>query len=192
MSIREINEVRLYGNLVMDPSFQEETSSSQARTYFRMAVNHENRKVDEPWYFDVVCWDRLGKAVARFCEKGKEVYVEGTLESRSIRVDGKNLLVCHIKASRVKFGDSSKKQRAPQPLSSSERPLQSSSAPSVPPEYGTDSLPPIEDPYLDESPEEESNASLAEVVGAIGEDRVLELIKELTLKKLQDEERSRF
>lgn len=195
MSNHSYNRITLIGNLAMFPDFREPTETSQARAWFRMVVDREGRNNDKKDYVDVVSWDKLAKNVAEHCEKGMEVLVEGSLETRF--VDGVKGLVSHVKATKVKFMNRAKKNQrqgpVPTPLSTRERP-RSSEEPSG--YYGSPDEENLGNPYEDEDEGEELEAldvsSLGKLTETLGPEKVVDLLKTLALKKLEEQGRSRF
>ncbi len=85
--MRSINKVILIGNLTRDPEMRR-TPNEQYVATFGMATNREwmtkdGRKQASSEFHDVVCWGRLAEIANQFLKKGKAVYVEGYLKTRS-------------------------------------------------------------------------------------------------------------
>lgn len=88
MASRGLNKVLLIGNLGADPEMRY-TPSGKAVTTFRLAVNRTRRdqasgdqQRDTQW-FTVVAWENLAEICNRYLSKGKQVYVEGRLQTRT-------------------------------------------------------------------------------------------------------------
>jgi single-strand DNA-binding protein len=88
MASRGLNKVLLIGNLGADPEMRY-TPSGKAVTTFRIAVNRTRRDAgsgeqqkDTQW-FNVVAWEQLAEFCTRYLAKGRSVYVEGRLQTRS-------------------------------------------------------------------------------------------------------------
>lgn len=88
MAARGLNKVMLIGNLGADPEMRY-TPSGKAVTTFRVAVNRTWRdsssgqqQQDTQW-FRIVTWEQLAEICARYLTKGRQVYVEGRLQTRS-------------------------------------------------------------------------------------------------------------
>jgi single-strand DNA-binding protein len=82
-----LNKVMLIGNLGADPEMRF-TANGSAVTNFRMAVGRTFRtpdgdRRDETEWFSVVCWNKLAEIVGQHLRKGRKVYVEGRLQTRS-------------------------------------------------------------------------------------------------------------
>ncbi len=87
---RGLNKVQIIGNLGADPEMRY-TPSGSAVTNFRVAVGRNRRgpdgnMIDETEWFRCVAWDSPSYKLAEICNeylrKGKQVYVEGRLQSR--------------------------------------------------------------------------------------------------------------
>jgi single-strand DNA-binding protein len=88
MASRGLNKVMLIGNLGADPEMRY-TPTGKAVTTFRIAVNRTWRdqasgeqQRDTQW-FNIVTWQQLAEFCSRYLSKGRSVYVEGRLQTRS-------------------------------------------------------------------------------------------------------------
>ena len=82
-----LNKVTLIGNLGADPELRH-TQSGQAVCNMRMATtetwndkNTGERQERTEWH-TLVVWGKLGETCAQYLGKGRQVYVEGGLQSR--------------------------------------------------------------------------------------------------------------
>lgn len=85
--MRSVNKVILIGNLTRDPETKQ-TQNSQTVVTFSIATNREwvtrdGRKQSMTEYHDLVAWAKLADICDRYLKKGKLVYVEGYLKTRS-------------------------------------------------------------------------------------------------------------
>ncbi len=85
--MRCVNKVILIGNLTRDPELRQ-TTNGQSIVTFGLATNREwmtkdNRKMNSAEYHEIVAWAKLGEICNQFLKKGKLVYVEGYLKTRS-------------------------------------------------------------------------------------------------------------
>jgi len=85
--MRSVNKVILIGNLTRDPEMRQ-TSNGQMVTTFCIATNREwstkdSNKHSLAEYHDIVAWARLAEICSKYLKKGKLVYVEGYLKTRS-------------------------------------------------------------------------------------------------------------
>jgi len=81
--VPSLNKVQIMGNLGADPETRL-TANGNAITSFRVAVNERwgEDKEDTEW-FSVVTWNKLAEVCGKHLEKGRGVYVEGRLKTRS-------------------------------------------------------------------------------------------------------------
>ncbi|MCF8062927.1 MAG: single-stranded DNA-binding protein [Deltaproteobacteria bacterium] len=83
-----VNKVILVGNLGADPEVRYTTAGSAVAT-FRIATSEEWRdkssgeKQSRTEWHRVVAFGRLGEICGEFLHKGKQVYLEGRLQTRS-------------------------------------------------------------------------------------------------------------
>ena len=82
-----INKVILVGNLGRDPEVRS-TPSGQPVSNFTLATNRVyndregNRQKQTEWH-NIVCWGRQAEIAGQYLTKGKQIYVEGRLQTRS-------------------------------------------------------------------------------------------------------------
>jgi single-strand DNA-binding protein len=82
-----LNKAMIIGNLGRDPEMRY-TQSGQAVTQFTVAVNRNYKDSSGEWkeeteWFRVVAWAALAERTAEYLRKGRKVYVEGRLQTRS-------------------------------------------------------------------------------------------------------------
>lgn len=80
-----LNKVSLIGNLGQDPELRQ-TNGGTAVCTLRLATN-ERRKNGDNWedhveWHSVVCFGRTAENVEKFCSKGKQLYIEGRIQTR--------------------------------------------------------------------------------------------------------------
>jgi single-strand DNA-binding protein len=85
--MKSVNKVILLGNLTRDPELRY-TEHSKAVCVFGLATNRSwttetGEKREEPEYHRLVAWDKLAELCDKYLRKGRKVYVEGRLQSRS-------------------------------------------------------------------------------------------------------------
>ncbi len=108
--MRGINKVILLGRATRDTELRS-TGSGTPVSNIRLATNRVTRAKDgelkeSTQYHTVICWDRLAEQTAKHVTKGRLVYVEGRLESRSFTdKDGTAREVTEVIASDVQFLD---------------------------------------------------------------------------------------
>ena len=85
--MRSINKVIIIGNLTRDPEMKE-TQGGQKITSFGMATNREwstsgGERKKSTEFHEVVAWAKLGEICVEHLQKGKLIYIEGYLKTRS-------------------------------------------------------------------------------------------------------------
>lgn len=83
---RSLNKVVLIGNLTRDPELRY-TPSGTAVATFTIATNRQWKtesgdSKEDAEFHRVVAWDKLAEICAKFLKKGRQVYVEGRLQTR--------------------------------------------------------------------------------------------------------------
>jgi len=103
-----INKVILIGNLGSDPEVRY-TPDGTAVANFSIATSDEwtdkdtgERKKRTEWH-RIVAWRKLGEICGEYLSKGRQVYVEGKLQTRSWEKDGITRYSTEIIASDVQF-----------------------------------------------------------------------------------------
>jgi single-strand DNA-binding protein len=85
-----LNKVMIIGNLGRDPELRY-TQRGTPVCNFTVAVNRPGRlddatgqrSEDETEWFAVVAWDKLAETCSQYLAKGRKVYIEGRLQTRS-------------------------------------------------------------------------------------------------------------
>lgn len=104
-----LNKVMIIGNLGRDPEMRF-TANGSAVTNFSVAVNR-NTNVEGEWreeteWFRVVAWEKLAERLQAHLTKGRRVYVEGRLATRSWDgTDGQRHTTTEVVASQVFYLD---------------------------------------------------------------------------------------
>lgn len=85
--MRSVNKVILVGNLTRDPDMKQ-TQSGQPVTTFGVATNREwmtkgSERKKSTEFHEVVAWAKLAEVCYNYLRKGKLVYIEGYLKTRS-------------------------------------------------------------------------------------------------------------
>ncbi len=84
---KSVNKVILIGNLGKDPELKH-TSSGTAVATMTIATNERFKDKSGEWqdrteWHNVVLWQRLAEIASEYLKKGRSVYVEGRLQTRS-------------------------------------------------------------------------------------------------------------
>ncbi len=105
-----LNKVMIIGNLGSEPEMRF-TPNGKPVTSFRVATNRvyatpEGERKEETEWFTVVAWGKLAEQCNQFLTKGRLVYVEGRLRTRTWEgQDGQKRYRTEIIANRVTFLD---------------------------------------------------------------------------------------
>lgn len=86
MAGKSLNKVQLIGHTGTDPELRS-TSSGQMVATFNLATNESKKKGDgyeefTEWH-RIVAWGRTAEVAAEYATKGKQIYLEGRLQTRS-------------------------------------------------------------------------------------------------------------
>ncbi len=124
-----VNKVIIVGNLGRDPEVRY-TPDGTAVANFSVATSDQwtdkqtGEKKERTEWHRIVAWRRLGEICGEYLSKGRQVYVEGKLQTRSWEQDGVTRYTTEIIASDVQFiggrgdsagsGSQSRGQRADQ------------------------------------------------------------------------------
>jgi len=87
MSTRSLNKVLLIGNLTRDPELKY-TPQGTAVCQFGLATNREwtdssGQKQEGAEFHQVVAWGKLAEICSQLLNKGRKIYIEGRLQTRS-------------------------------------------------------------------------------------------------------------
>ncbi len=105
-----LNKVMVIGNLGKDPEMRY-TADGNALTSFSVASSRnytakDGEKREETEWFSVVTWGKLAEQCSQFLQKGRKVYVEGRLSTRSWdSPEGEKKYRTELVADRVLFLD---------------------------------------------------------------------------------------
>ena len=104
---RSFNQVILMGNLTRDPELKA-IPSGQSVVSFSLALNRSYKDQSGEWkeatdFVDITAWGPLAERVAQYCQKGKQVLVNGRIQSRSWEQDGQKRSKVEVLAQDVTF-----------------------------------------------------------------------------------------
>jgi len=105
-----LNKVMIIGNVGADPEMRY-TANGRAMTSFRVATNYnyttpDGERREETEWFPIVSWGNLAEQCSQYLQKGRRVYVEGRLRTRSWEApDGQRRYRTEVIANRVLFLD---------------------------------------------------------------------------------------
>jgi single-strand DNA-binding protein len=102
-----LNRVLLIGNVGSEPEMRM-TGTGRAVCHFSVATNESwkdkdgTKKESTEWH-RVTCWGPTAESVSKFLTKGRQVYVEGKIQTRSYEKNGEKKFATDIIAERVLF-----------------------------------------------------------------------------------------
>jgi len=103
-----LNKVLLIGNLTKDPELRY-TPNGTAVTNLRLAVNRKFKDrsgelKEDTCFITVTAWDKQAEICNQYLQKGRSVFVEGILQSRSWETgEGQKRSTIDVRAERIQF-----------------------------------------------------------------------------------------
>jgi single-strand DNA-binding protein len=103
-----LNKVLLIGNLTKDPELRY-TPNGTAVTNLRIAVNRKFKDrsgelKEDTCFITITAWDKQAEICNQYLQKGRAVFVEGILQSRSWETgDGQKRSTIDVRAERIQF-----------------------------------------------------------------------------------------
>jgi single-strand DNA-binding protein len=102
-----LNRVQLIGHLGKDPEVRF-TANGVAACHFSIATTEQwtdaqGQKQERTEWHRITAWAKLGEACGKFLAKGRQVYVEGKIQTRSYDKDGQTHYATEIIAHSVVF-----------------------------------------------------------------------------------------
>lgn len=105
-----INKVELYGNLTRDPEVKALPSGQQVANFSiatnRTFKNKEGQKQEQVEYHNVVAFGRTAEVIGQYLKKGRPIFVEGRLQTRTWEKDGAKQYRTEILVETFQFGPS--------------------------------------------------------------------------------------
>ena len=109
-----LNKVQIYGNLTRDPELKSLPSGS-AVVSFGVATNRtwkdkDGSKKEQTEFHNLVAFGRTAEVIAQYMKKGKPIYVEGRIQTRSWegKEDGKKQYRTEVVVETFQFGPSTR------------------------------------------------------------------------------------
>jgi len=103
-----INKAILVGNLGRDPEVRY-TPSGMARATFSVATSRRwkdkesGEMKDQTEWHNIVAWGRLGEICGEYLSKGRQVYIEGRIQTRTYEKDGATHYITEIVAQEMQM-----------------------------------------------------------------------------------------
>lgn len=107
-----INKAFVYGNLTRDPELKALPSGSQV-VNFGLATNRtykdkNGQKQEATEFHNIVAFGRSAELIAQYMKKGRPLFVEGRIQTRSWESEGQKKYRTEIVAENFQFGDGGK------------------------------------------------------------------------------------
>ncbi|MDB5189247.1 MAG: hypothetical protein JWL82_204, partial [Parcubacteria group bacterium] len=87
-----INKVELYGNLTRDPELKALPSGQQVANFAiatnRSFKNKDGARQEQTEFHNVVAFGRTAEVIGQYLKKGRPIFIEGRLTTRSWEKDG--------------------------------------------------------------------------------------------------------
>ncbi|MEO6536318.1 MAG: single-stranded DNA-binding protein [Candidatus Paceibacterota bacterium] len=103
-----LNKAFLYGNLTRDPELRALPSGQQVASFSiatnRTFKNKEGQTQDQTEYHNLVAFGRQAEVIGQYMKKGRPLFVEGRIQTRSWEADGKKNYRTEIVIDNFQFG----------------------------------------------------------------------------------------
>lgn len=105
-----LNKVLLYGNLTRDPELRALPSGQQVATFGlatnRSFRNKEGQQQEQTEFHNIVAFGRTAEVMGQYLKKGRPVFVEGRMQTRSWEAEGQKKYRTEIVVDSFQFGPS--------------------------------------------------------------------------------------
>ena len=131
-----MNNVNLIGRLTKDIEIRKTQSNLSVAT-FTVAVNSTRKDNEGNYIADFIpctAWRQTAEFMAKYLHKGSLISVEGSLQTSTYPLDGRNVFKMEVTANNVQSLESKKKEE--QPTFTQESPVKEKTV-----EFDTDALP---------------------------------------------------
>lgn len=142
-----LNKAMIFGNLTRDPEMKALPSGMQVCSFSvatnRTYTDRDGKRQESVDYHNVVAFGKQAEVIAKYLTKGRGIYVEGRMQTRSWDKDGQKQYRTEIIMDRFEFGPSS---GGGAPASTASAPAKDSGAP-VLPDYPSEEINPEDIPF---------------------------------------------
>lgn len=116
-----VNKVIIVGNLGKDPEVKAAGQSTVANFSLATSESYTDKsgaKQEKTEWHRIVAWGKLAELAGQYLKKGRQVYVEGKLQTREWEKDGQKKYTTEIVASNITFlgGKQESKPEADEPF----------------------------------------------------------------------------
>ena len=103
-----LNKVLLYGNLTRDPELKALPSGQQVASFGlatnRSFKNKEGAQQEQTEFHNIVAFGRTAEVMGQYLKKGRPIYIEGRIQTRSWDKDGVKQYRTEIVVDTFQFG----------------------------------------------------------------------------------------
>lgn len=103
-----LNKALLYGNLTRDPEVRALPSGQQVATFGlatnRTFKNKEGQQQEQTEFHNIVAFGRTAEVMGQYLKKGRPVFIEGRIQTRSWEADGRKNYRTEIVVDNFQFG----------------------------------------------------------------------------------------
>jgi len=103
-----LNKAFLYGNLTRDPELRALPSGAQVASFGiatnRTFRNKEGQQQDQTEYHNIVAFGRQAEVIGQYLKKGRPVFIEGRIQTRSWEAEGQKKYRTEIVVDNFQFG----------------------------------------------------------------------------------------
>jgi single-strand DNA-binding protein len=103
-----LNKAFLYGNLTRDPEMKALPSGQQVANFSiatnRVYKDRDGAKKEQVEYHNIVAFGRQAELIGQYMKKGRPIFVEGRIQTRSWETDGKKNYRTEIVVENFQFG----------------------------------------------------------------------------------------
>lgn len=103
-----LNKALLYGNLTRDPELRALPSGQQVATFGlatnRTFRNKEGSQQEQTEFHNIVAFGRTAEVMGQYLKKGRPVFVEGRIQTRSWEAEGQKKYRTEIVVDNFQFG----------------------------------------------------------------------------------------
>ena len=103
-----LNKALLYGNLTRDPEVKALPSGAQVASFGlatnRTFRNKEGQQQEQTEFHNIVAFGRTAEVMGQYLKKGRPVFIEGRIQTRSWESDGRKNYRTEIVVDNFQFG----------------------------------------------------------------------------------------
>lgn len=145
-----LNKAMIYGNLTRDPELKSLPSGIQVCSFSvatnRTYTDRDGKKQESVDYHNVVAFGKQAEIISKYVSKGRGIYVEGRMQTRSWDKDGQKQYRTEVIMDKFEFGPSGNGGGAPANGASQNSANSNAGAP-VLPDYPEEEINPEDIPF---------------------------------------------